>query len=129
MAAYAREWRIKNRDHLLAQAQKRKEDGKLYPSMVERRYREKGITRAVYEAALAAQNGRCAICENEIGDHRQLDKTGRKSQSIHTAVIDHCHATGKFRGLLCMRCNKAAGYVLDNPDTARKLAAYLEAHK
>lgn len=40
--------------------------------------------------------------------------------------IDHCHKTGRFRGLLCFKCNRAIGYFKDSPKLLRKAAAYLE---
>lgn len=40
---------------------------------------------------------------------------------------DHCHATGKVRGLLCHSCNIALGWVRDNPRTLRRLAHYVQA--
>lgn len=39
--------------------------------------------------------------------------------------VDHEHATGQFRGLLCHACNTAAGYLRDDPKRARKLTDYL----
>jgi Recombination endonuclease VII len=55
-------------------------------------FREKfGITPAEYDALLAAQNGRCAICQNKP----------RK----RALAIDHNHKTKVIRGLLCTRCN------------------------
>ena len=51
-----------------------------------------GITEAQYEALLAAQGGGCAICGN-------TPKSRRLS-------VDHDHATGDVRGLLCHRCNR-----------------------
>ena len=39
--------------------------------------------------------------------------------------FDHCHATGKFRGWLCHKCNITLGYVDDSPELLRKLAKYL----
>jgi len=39
--------------------------------------------------------------------------------------VDHCHDTGKIRGLLCHKCNSAIGLVED-PDVLRKLADYIE---
>lgn len=44
-------------------------------------------------------------------------------------AIDHCHQTGKMRGLLCMGCNTALGRFKDNPDLLRKAAEYIEKHR
>jgi len=63
-----------------------------------------GITGAQLEAMIQAQGGRCAICQ--------------ESASLH---LDHCHATGKVRGLLCPNCNKALGLFKDQ--RSRLLAA------
>ena len=41
-------------------------------------------------------------------------------------VIDHNHATGEFRGVLCNGCNSALGLARDSADTLRKLADYLD---
>lgn len=43
-------------------------------------------------------------------------------------VFDHCHASGRFRGWLCDRCNRTLGQVKDDPELLRKLAQYLEKH-
>jgi len=42
--------------------------------------------------------------------------------------FDHCHASLKFRGWLCNKCNTALGFAGDSPEILRKLADYLEAH-
>lgn len=55
----------------------------------------------------------CEICNRK--------PTGRGA--IHW---DHCHATGRFRGWLCQKCNHALGLLDDNPDLLRSLASYLE---
>jgi hypothetical protein len=41
--------------------------------------------------------------------------------------IDHCHATGRIRGVICTRCNSAIGYAGDSPRLLRRIADYLEA--
>ena len=80
----------------------------------ERQYRKKyGITLAQKHEMLAAQGGRCAIC---------LIDNPTTFRPWH---VDHDHATGKVRGILCHHCNMAAGAVKDNPTTAMRLVAYL----
>lgn len=57
----------------------------------------------------------CAICGRTEGN-------GRFGQ-LH---IDHCHDTGKVRGVLCHSCNVSLGHFNHDPDLLRKAAAYLE---
>lgn len=62
---------------------------------------------------LAKNNiGDCAICHN----HGKL-------------FVDHCHTTGKVRGLVCNACNVVLGFAKDNPETLRNAAKYLEESK
>ena len=44
-------------------------------------------------------------------------------KSLH---IDHNHITGEVRGVLCMKCNLALGYLRDCPQTAEKASKYLK---
>ncbi len=76
-----------------------------------------GITPEQYEAMLFAQGGKCATC-----DRVHVDSISGKER-LH---VDHCHDTGKVRGLLCHYCNIAAGMLGDNPETLKRIAAYLE---
>ncbi len=62
------------------------------------------------------QNGVCKICNKENQDRR-------KSKFL---AIDHCHDTGKFRGLLCHKCNLGLGHFNDDPKLLRVAADYLE---
>lgn len=84
-----------------------------------------------YDARRAAQDYRCAICrthENEIspaGTGRpRLD--GKPTAESFRLVVDHCHDSGKVRGLLCSGCNRALGYFRDSPTALRAAADYLE---
>src|SRR5262249_52903505 len=70
-----------------------------------------GLTPADYAAMLKRQGGRCAICRERPG---------------HRLYVDHCHVTGRVRGLLCIRCNFAVGLFKDRPDLLRAGAVYLE---
>ena len=69
-----------------------------------------GLTPEDFEAMVATQGGRCAIC-GRISDAR-----------LH---IDHDHETGAVRGLLCADCNGGVGLPGDDPDRAEAAAAYL----
>jgi hypothetical protein len=54
-----------------------------------------------YDRMLAKQNGACAICKTTT-----IDKQDRRKYWC----VDHCHATGKVRGLLCVKCNIFLGH-------------------
>src|SRR5712691_2192430 len=73
--------------------------------------RKYGISLEDYERLLALQNGACAICR-------------RKSDRM--LCVDHCHKTGRVRGLLCHKCNAGLGCYDDDPSFMRAAAAYLE---
>ncbi len=74
------------------------------------RARALGVTDERYAELLAAQHGHCALCP-----------TKPKTRRLH---VDHDHATGKIRGLLCYRCNRALPAGLD-ADWHRHAAEYL----
>lgn len=81
-------------------------------------YRTYGITLADYSAMLNAQCGKCAICKRSDPNHQ-------KHNFYH---VDHCHITGKVRGLLCSTCNVALGGFGDDCATLRAALVYLERH-
>lgn len=62
----------------------------------------------------SAQGGRCACCQAPISitDH-----------------IDHCHDTGKVRGMVCRACNITLGMSKDDPLRLRACADFIERHK
>lgn len=66
------------------------------------------------QAAELRKDG-CAICG-------RTDVPGRWENNLH---IDHDHATGKIRGVLCHGCNVAIGHFRDDPELLRKAIAYL----
>lgn len=67
-----------------------------------------GITPSEVAAMALAQSGKCALCEQE----KRL-------------VVDHCHSTGRVRGLLCHRCNTSLGWLEAHPSVFQRLAKYL----
>src|SRR6266540_3141358 len=71
-----------------------------------------GITNEEYDILFAAQGGCCAICG------------GTRRQKLS---IDHCHKTGRIRGLLCRNCNgRLLTAARDNIETLRNAISYLE---
>ena len=61
----------------------------------------------------AQQGGKCKICRQTCSRSRALS-------------VDHCHATGRVRGLLCGKCNLILGKMSDSPVLLRSMAEYLE---
>lgn len=71
-----------------------------------------GLPPGRYAQMMLEQDGVCAVCGNACVTGRRL-------------AVDHDHNTGAVRGLLCIRCNRAVGYLRDDPETALRLADYL----
>ena len=79
----------------------------------DRRYhllRTYGITLEEYNAMLEAQGVVCAICKRDANGWN--------------LAVDHCHVTGRIRGLLCPSCNRVCGFI-DNPEWYATAMAYL----
>ncbi|MFC3454018.1 endonuclease VII domain-containing protein [Amycolatopsis speibonae] len=72
------------------------------------------MTNEQFETLWQEQEGLCAICRTE------LQRTGMRSHNI-----DHCHKTGRVRGLLCRACNWGMGILGDDPDRLEAAATYL----
>lgn len=94
-------------------ARYRKGPDQYWASVLRTRY---GLSVDDYESMLADQRGVCAACKECALEH------GRKR-----LCVDHDHRTGRVRGLLCGRCNRAIGLFDDNPWRAIGLFAYLTA--
>lgn len=73
-----------------------------------------GITVNDYNLMLKTQNGQCAICGiTECPTNKSFS-------------VDHCHITGKVRGLLCSTCNRALGLLKDNKIVLKAALDYLD---
>lgn len=70
-----------------------------------------GITIQEYDALLTKQNGACAVCLNVV------------DYLLH---VDHCHQTGRVRGLLCKDCNWGLGNLKDSVEILQSAITYLE---
>jgi hypothetical protein len=73
-----------------------------------------GLTPKDYNRMFADQEGRCKGCKRH-----QSELNGRNLS------VDHCHVTGKVRGLLCHNCNAVLGMALDKVSTLERLIGYL----
>ena len=69
-----------------------------------------GITEEQYDQMLEKQNHTCAICNEKPKGN---------------LAVDHCHTTGKVRGLLCANCNKGLGMFKEDENRMKKAMQYL----
>lgn len=97
-------WREKNRDAYLAGKRR---------CRLERAF---GISVEQYNEMLASQGGVCAICKNPETHQRA---------GVWNLSVDHCHETGRVRGLLCNNCNRGIGLLRDSAGLCRAAAEYL----
>jgi hypothetical protein len=79
------------------------------------RKKKYGLCRPGFEAMWAAQGGLCGICD------RALVPDGQPGERGLRPFIDHDHATGEIRGLLCNKCNNGLAFVDDLGWVARAL--------
>lgn len=115
----SRDWKRANRDHVRDYKRQYHKDNpeKQRHSRLRRQF---DLTPEQYDAMLSSQNGGCAICG---GQERRADpRTGQ----AYALAVDHDHETGRVRGLLCSNCNRALGWLNDDPDRLRSAASYLE---
>lgn len=90
-------------------------DTALIEKYLQREYR---INYSEYMDMLKKQDEKCAICGGE----------GFKMQDHHKIklVIDHCHSTGKVRGMLCHNCNRGLGLFQDSVEFLQQASSYLQ---
>ena len=116
--AYYKEYRTKYREKMKAMQmlwyqKKSREDPTAWKDRsLRKRY---GITLADRDMLKLQQEGLCAIC-------RLPDELGRE---LH---VDHDHATGKVRALLCNNCNAGLGYFRENSEIMVRALTYLTIH-
>lgn len=106
--AYSKENAIKIRKRVKAWTSKNPK--RAFNNWLKSKY---GITYLEYDKMVKAQRGVCKICSQK----------GKINRRLH---IDHCHTTGRVRGLICYYCNLMLGLAKDNPNTLRNAAKYLE---
>lgn len=73
-----------------------------------------------YEQLAAKQDNKCAICKQP-----NTSLTNDRTQ-YRKLAIDHCHKTGKFRGIICVHCNSGLGYFRDSIEYLQSAIDYLK---
>ena len=84
--------------------------------------RKYGLTKEQVDQMHEDRNFKCDIC-NGSQQPRQVGKTGFFSDKL---AVDHCHKTGKVRGLLCNVCNTFLGAVKDDIKILKTMINYIE---
>ena len=111
-AAHAEELRQKRKAYYA----KRKQD--VYWTCLEDRH---AVHRDELAALFAAQDGRCAICREELS--LSVAEVGKKTMR---ACLDHDHSTGQIRGWLCTDCNRGLGGFRDERSALLRALEYLD---
>lgn len=106
--AYMKEYVAKNREKLTQQARERQTT----ESRIKSRLRRLRLSVDLLPTILS-HSGKCDICQ------------GGPTDRWNTLHIDHCHTTGRYRGMLCGKCNKALGLFNDDTELLDKARSYL----
>jgi len=109
---YKKKHREKYRDIYIKRAREKRANATEKP--FDHLKRDYGLTKEGYLEMFKSQNGVCAICCNPEKKKR--------------LAVDHCHNTGKIRGLLCARCNTSIGRFNDDVELLQKAIDYLKTH-
>jgi hypothetical protein len=122
-------WRAANPEYQKAWKQKNKEKLPKYQKKYQLKYPDKykdkcktnrlkkyGISLEDYHLLIKAQNGICPICGLELCSGGQID-------------VDHCHLTGKVRGILHNKCNRLLACCEESTTRLSNAIEYLDKHK
>lgn len=104
---YDRQYRAKNLDRIRDNEQ-RYRDRNADQLRVKKRLRRYGLSPESFNELMKKQSGVCAICKKRETQH-----------------IDHCHGSGKVRGLLCHHCNVGLGHFQDSQELLLAAIEYL----
>ena len=115
--AKKKQYYLKNRDAILVQLKKHRQSkeyqARRFGWLLNREYK---LTPEQYDKMLASQGGVCAACKRKCAAKSRLG-------------VDHDHATGIVRGLLCGKCNSALGLLGDSAERVQALADYIRTHE
>lgn len=126
--AYRKQWYANNRESAIANVKRWQQENaerlnayrREHNATPERRRKQRdtyyrrtfGISADDFDAMLESQGGGCAICR----------KRPERLASLH---VDHCHGTGRVRGIVCVNCNQGLGQFNDSPELLLRAAEYL----
>lgn len=115
------EWRTRNKELVNARqlARYHSDEDFRVKNRIKFLHRKYGINEDDYNKLYDSQKGKCAICGKERKKYRLKDGL----------VVDHCHNSGKVRGLLCSKCNLGIGNLEDSVLLLRNAISYLESLK
>lgn len=108
---YQKQWYLKNKEKVLLSKKEYalKNPRYQYSTLIKREY---GLSLEDYDKMILSQSGSCLICGANCENKRNLS-------------VDHCHKTGKVRGLLCIGCNRGLGAFKDNINHLKEAIQYL----
>lgn len=113
-----RELYKENKGHNSAEALKKKRTSDIIYNLKKRNK----LSIEKYSEMVRLQNNLCKICK------QPETKIDHRTKILCRLCVDHCHVTGKIRGLLCARCNIALGCFDDSLDVVKSAAQYLESY-
>ena len=82
-----------------------------------------GISLDDYKNMLSCQDNKCVICL------KPETKVHKKTNKVINLAVDHCHKSGKIRGLLCWSCNTSIGKFNDDVEVLQRAINYLNGAK
>ncbi len=127
-AAYVKKWMQDNIEHRRVYHKKWRDAN---PDKVKVPYERKraqrlkkfGLTLAQFNQMYASQEGLCGICEEPFKYYALGGPTKKEA-----VCVDHNHATGKVRGLLCSSCNLGIGHLKESKQFLLNAISYIEKH-
>ena len=133
MKAYQKEYRRVNKDRLRIEQKRRRQQFRERTNATNRKWRKKNPHKAhefrlrskygISTVEYAALGSACHICGMETFSGRH------ETHGVATRHIDHDHASGIVRGILCSRCNHGLGNFRDDCDLLTRAIKYLHRHK
>ena len=89
-----------------------------------------GLKMSEWKDLFKKQLGTCAICRKQLPSLDKMLEVADKSAAWKDRDwnVDHCHVSGKVRGILCRKCNAGLGAFDDDPELLESAADYMEVH-